>query len=143
MKPDWWFSAHLHVKYDAIFIHGGGLGVKPAPPPVVKNPEEIVIDDEDDVEETKDADPAAEETPTAPPRNPDEIMLDDEEEEVAPLPPPPPPPTETRFMALDKCIRGSRRQFLEVRDALQVLFPCLSSVRSSILLRLYHHQQCA
>ena len=46
--------------------------------------------------------------------NPDEITLDDEEEDVAPAPVAPPPRERTRFLALDKCIPDSRRQFLEV-----------------------------
>lgn len=46
--------------------------------------------------------------------NPDEITLDDEEEDVAPAPVAPPPREKTNFLALDKCIPNSRRQFLEV-----------------------------
>ncbi|KAJ2965808.1 hypothetical protein NUW54_g13993 [Trametes sanguinea] len=49
--------------------------------------------------------------PTATPVNPDEITLDDEADEVEAPPPPPPPPTQTRFLALDKCL--PRRKFLE------------------------------
>jgi lariat debranching enzyme len=46
--------------------------------------------------------------------NPDEITLDDEEENVAPAPVAPPPREKTNFLALDKCIPKSKRQFLEV-----------------------------
>lgn len=52
--------------------------------------------------------------------NPDEITLDDEEEEVAPAPVAPPPREKTNFLALDKCIPDSRRQFLEVNGGFRL-----------------------
>ena len=131
LRPRWWFSAHLHCRFEAAVVHGtpadglagggsqtGGGGAEGT------NPDEITIDDEDDadggavnvnapVPETK--------TENAPPSraNPDEITLDDEEDEVEAPPLPPPPPTITNFLALDKCL--PKRQFLEVR-----IFPCFS-----------------
>jgi lariat debranching enzyme len=123
LKPDWWFSAHLHVRFQAAVAHGGRApgpneqAAAPAPL-AVPNPDEIAIDD-DDIENAgsaqgevlqADEDPVAQ--PSAPPRNSDEIVLSDEEEEVAVPPPPPPPPSETKFLALDKCL--PKRQFLEV-----------------------------
>jgi len=79
----------------------------------VKNPDEIVIGDDDD-EQTPAAVPATDPKPPAINLNPDEITLDDEEEDVAPVPVAPPPREKTNFLALDKCIPNSRRQFLEV-----------------------------
>jgi lariat debranching enzyme len=50
LAPDWWFAAHLHVRFEARVVHGqlepeqsGGEQVAGA------NPDEIVIDDLDDV----------------------------------------------------------------------------------------------
>ncbi|KAM5535788.1 hypothetical protein V8D89_010602 [Ganoderma adspersum] len=111
LQPQWWFSAHLHCRFEATVVHqsqdpgssslqGGAL--KSAEK---TNPDEINIEDED----AGAADDAA-----ATSRNADEIVLDDEETEVEAPPPPPPPPSETKFLALDKCL--PKRQFLEVID---------------------------
>jgi lariat debranching enzyme len=120
LKPDWWFSAHLHVKYDAKIFHEE---LQQAPPTSsqVKNPDEIVIDNEED-EKFDDSHEEPAQTLPHPPRNPDEITLDDEEANVAPVPVPRPPQIETRFMALDKCIPKSRRQFLEVEHMMALLY---------------------
>ena len=85
------------------------------PPVVLANPDEIVISDED-VDESNIATEVAlmsDVRPTAS-QNPDEITLVDEEELVEPLAVPRSvvPQSETKFIALDKCL--PRRAFLEV-----------------------------
>ena len=130
LKPQWWFSAHLHVRFQARVVHDVGLGSSEeaaAPvPAAVPNPDEIVIEDDDDDENGGSAQANADDPPpamatTALPRNSDEIVLSDEEDEVAVPPPPPPPPSETKFLALDKCL--PKRQFLEVSDRSIELIP--------------------
>lgn len=118
LKPEWWFSAHLHCRFEAAVVHPPDIATEGNAGVVGTNPDEIAIEDDDEFDEPiPDSDKHAEAS-TAPPTtristNPDEILLDDEEEEVAAPPPPPPPPSQTKFLALDKCL--PRRQFLEVR----------------------------
>jgi lariat debranching enzyme len=110
LKPQWWFSAHLHVRFEATVVHPPPGG---APPVKIANPDEIVMDD-DEFEETTPAVVPAEPEQVAPPRfNPDEILLEDEEEEVV-VPPLPPVQRVTNFLALDKCL--PKRDYLEVID---------------------------
>lgn len=122
LQPGWWFSAHMHVKFEATFKHVDGTdGSSNANAgsgsssnsswqyrPVEKNPDEIQIDDLD--LETG--------TTTLDNDNPDEIVLEDEIDQVAShsnsnfQPSSPIPLRQTKFLALDKCLPG--RRFLEV-----------------------------
>jgi len=113
LRPDWWFAAHLHVRFEAIVKHGGGgQGSGEGSPPVVAaNPEEIVISDED-FEEGNITTESGLRSEGLTARNPDEITLDDEEELVEPVPGQLLLQSETKFIALDKCL--PRRDFLEI-----------------------------
>ncbi|EJD06143.1 DBR1-domain-containing protein, partial [Fomitiporia mediterranea MF3/22] len=131
LKPSWWFSAHLHCRFEATVVHeelsyqtrtqGSWCSI----PGDGNNPDEIVIDDlDDDLDpESAEAKPVEITVPSEAgraeelPINPDEILLDDELEGVAA---PPPVRDTTKFLALDKCL--PRRQFLEVVDV-----PCADS----------------
>lgn len=123
LRPDWWFSAHLHVRFEAVVKHGGSeQGPGEGNPPVVpQNPEEIVISDED-VDEGNVATEVALTSDLRPTtaQNPDEITLVNEDEFIEPVPGPVTPQSETKFIALDKCL--PRRAFLEV-----FLVVCLAS----------------
>jgi lariat debranching enzyme len=126
LKPAWWFSAHLHAKYEATVRHESVGAPAPADTPHAPdslnagaNPDEINIDDDDDG-----VAPSApqQSTAAASSQNPDEIALDPEEESAAPvaepLPAPLPGRAETNFLALDKCLppmlNRPPRYYLEV-----------------------------
>ena len=97
LKPQWWFAAHMHTRYEARVVHESQRIS-------TQNPDEILI--QDDKFRGNVQPPAVENSFL----NPDEITLSDE---AAIVETPPPPPIETKFLALDKCL--PRRQFLEVR----------------------------
>lgn len=117
LKPEWWFSAHMHTRFTATVEHEGVRGYSVALP--VPNPDEIRINHDEFEGSPPTQSPPATEAANYVPRNPDEIMLDDEEENVDVPPPPPPPPSETKFLALDKCL--PKRQFLEVDPSFDIL----------------------
>lgn len=112
IKPQWWFSAHLHTKFEALYRHNG------KPPKPLGNPDEILLDDLEEDGGSKPID------------NPDEIKIDDDEDfdvensaltkSMEPVIASTPEKAltvasvrETRFLALDKCL--PKRDFLQVR----------------------------
>ncbi|KAG0697591.1 lariat debranching enzyme, C-terminal domain-containing protein [Suillus ampliporus] len=118
LKPKWWFSAHLHVRFQAIVQHenAGTRSTSPSTTSLPRNPDEIAIADDDfDAAEPQNL-PTEVLHMQATPQNPDEITLDEEEDEV--VQPPPvahrPQPSVTNFLALDKCL--PKREFMEVID---------------------------
>jgi lariat debranching enzyme len=114
LKPAWWFSAHLHVRYEARVVHDAAAAaqeeaVTATVVPGGQNPDEINIDEDDegtpgastssapnpDEIKIEDEDPTVPavvlEAPTPLKANPDAIMLDDEEDQFNAPPAPPAP----------------------------------------------------
>jgi lariat debranching enzyme len=118
LKPKWWFSAHLHVRFQATVQHeqSGTGSNSPSTTSPLQNPDEIAIAD-DDFDAVEPQDPPIE-VPRlqAASNNPDEITLEEEEEEVKQSPPVAhrPQPSVTNFLALDKCL--PKREFMEARS---------------------------
>jgi lariat debranching enzyme len=97
LRPEWWFSAHLHTRYQASIFHN--------PPSlnavVAQNPDEVII--KDDEFQTNLGHAELDE--------PDAIKLI-KEEQTADARTTGPQHAQTTFLALDKCL--PKRQFLEV-----------------------------
>ncbi|KAJ3411301.1 lariat debranching enzyme [Chytridiales sp. JEL 0842] len=118
LKPTFWFAAHLHVKYAALFDHRAeaakaAKSAKPAPK--VENPDAISISDDDDPDVKEEAKnkkekPAADEKTGASEESSENVIPDangHESSEAVPS-----GPSYTRFLALDKCL--PHRDFLQI-----------------------------
>lgn len=128
LKPAWWFSAHLHVKYEATVHHTptSETGARAPQPELLKageNPDEIDIEFDDEESSGKPAQQEGGKTEHSAQLtgNPDEITLDESEDVAKPDQPPTPSAqgrAETKFLALDKCLPQRndlpQRQYLEV-----------------------------
>ncbi|KAI8618575.1 lariat debranching enzyme, C-terminal domain-containing protein [Chytriomyces sp. MP71] len=105
LKPRYWFSAHLHVKFAAVVTHNQKDKEKPrgpAAPVAIVNPDAIDIGDSDDEGKT-----AVSETKEVQTEVPIDAKVD--EESVVPQ-----EPRVTKFLALDKCL--PRRDFLQILE---------------------------
>ncbi|KAF8627152.1 hypothetical protein AX17_006369 [Amanita inopinata Kibby_2008] len=109
LKPNWWFAAHLHTRYEATVYHENFSSLQ-AIPAMPRNPDEIVIDDvfEDDVTDTSIQQVTEEVGPEASGSN--DVHGRDYNDSSRPSP----KNVTTRFLALDKCL--PKRKFLEVID---------------------------
>jgi lariat debranching enzyme len=157
LKPAWWFSAHLHVRYEARVVHVAGPPpnetVEKSTVPSGLNPDEIAIDDDEDtelaeppVEEDKmvitdapNANPVPDGTNNAPrPKvNPDEIVLDDEDLEVEP-PAVPPPPAAVVHTVPSGGTSGQETRFLSLDKCL----PRREFLEVSLIDNFGHVQKC-
>jgi hypothetical protein len=139
LKPSWWFSAHLHVRFQAEYDHvGEGVsdwrtargGDRSIPIPAPKNADEIIMDGSDTEA------PISVQESAALPRNIDEELtinstndIQDPSSNLGEGPSSQKPlPSTTKFLALDKCL--PRRKFLEVCIR-SVILPSLVIINSS------------
>jgi len=102
----------MHTRFEATVVHETERGAQSIVAKPVQNPDEILIEDDEDEQLENAASTQPPLPTTVSKQNPDEIVLDDEEEVVEAPPPPPAIASETKFLALDKCLPG--RKFLEV-----------------------------
>ncbi|KAK7038006.1 DBR1-domain-containing protein [Favolaschia claudopus] len=88
LQPEWWFSAHLHTRFEACVIHGDGEALQiealafDAAGQAERDPSEIAIDVEDEDLEASSAVPPEQLQNTTAARDPNEILIDDEDIEV-------------------------------------------------------------
>lgn len=138
LRPEWWFAAHLHVKFEGVFRHESRTGLWEATQKEA-NPDEIEIDFDDENPSMV----VAQDTVS----NPSESAMHSgiDFSDVAPISQAPIPAqqinrSETRFLALDKCL--PRRDFLEVLDIPTPLdFPSHSSETASSPLSTSSHAE--
>ncbi|EJU05916.1 Metallophos-domain-containing protein [Dacryopinax primogenitus] len=132
IRPQRWFAAHLHTRFEAVYKHDAPTKTvaMPAVAEPGTNPDEIILDEDMDEGDRKiDAEIKGEASARTMSENPDEIALDDEEDagnqeadgvfgvkstETCPAPLPPPTRESTQFLALDKCL--PKRRYLEIVD---------------------------
>jgi len=90
LKPAWWFSAHLHVRYEATVTHSPqSEQTESSKVKKVENPDEIVIDADDlDIAAESTTPKSDSATALSTKENPDEITLDDKEIAESTIPKP-------------------------------------------------------
>ncbi|KAJ1532722.1 lariat debranching enzyme [Nowakowskiella sp. JEL0078] len=89
LKPSYWFAAHLHVKFAALYKH--------RQPELEENPEEIVLDDT--INDEDDQNGESESTK--------KLDISEKKSDIR-------KPKYTKFLSLDKCI--PHRDFLQIID---------------------------